>query len=136
MHCPTGVPGIGFTSCSHLLQLPALVPLLLRALRAPRLGTARAAILTLKELFLGWAVRAGGRAYGCMPPQTNSKRAHDPPPSCGLSPPPSSYGDALCGLVADDSSPTSCALLALMLKATGSDLNSRRIAADANECLV
>jgi hypothetical protein len=42
----------------------------------------------------------------------------------------------MCSLAADDSSPTSCTLLALMQKATGSDLNSRRIAADANECLV
>jgi hypothetical protein len=34
-----------------LLQLADVVPLLLRALRAPRVSTARAAILTYKELF-------------------------------------------------------------------------------------
>ena len=80
-------------------QLDTLVPLLVRLMRAPRLGTARAAILTLRELFVA-------------------------------------YGDALADAAADDSSPTSCAVLALMQKATGTDLNSRRVAADANACLM
>ncbi len=42
----------------------------------------------------------------------------------------------MCKFVADDTSLTSCSLLALMQKATGGDLNSRRIAGDANDCLV
>lgn len=65
-------------------QLAALVPLLLRTMRAPRLGTARAAICTLRDLLT-------------VP---------------GLD-------EALCLHVADDSSPTSSAVLALMQKATG-----------------
>lgn len=80
-------------------QLGALVPLLLRAVRAPRLGTARTAIATFQALFL-------------------------------------SFGDALCGPACDDSSPTTSALLALLHKATGADLNSKRIAGDANACLM
>lgn len=47
-----------------------------------------------------------------------------------------SFGDAMCNHVADDSSPTSSSLLALMQKATGGDLNSKRIAGDANDCLM
>ncbi|KAL4431130.1 hypothetical protein ABPG75_006386 [Micractinium tetrahymenae] len=81
-------------------QLETLVPLLLRTMRAPRLGTARAAICTFRDLLA----------------------------TEGL-------GEALCLYVADDSSPTSSAVLALMQKATGGDLNSKRIAADANACL-
>lgn len=42
----------------------------------------------------------------------------------------------MCNHVADDSSPTSSSLLALMQKATGGDLNSKRIAGDANDCLI
>lgn len=56
--------------------------LLLRTMRAPRLGTARAAICTFKDLF-------------------------------------ATLGEALCFHIADDSSPTSSAVLALMQKATG-----------------
>jgi hypothetical protein len=85
--------------CPTTLQLPVLVPLLLRALRAPRLGTTRAAILAFRDLFLG-------------------------------------LGDAVCDHVADDSSPTSCSLLALLQKSTGGGLNNRKIAADANLCLM
>jgi hypothetical protein len=81
------------------VQLGSLVPLLLRAVRAPRLGTARAGVITFQALFL-------------------------------------SYGDAMCAPATDDSSPSSCALLALLRKATGADLNSRRMAGDANACLL
>lgn len=48
----------------------------------------------------------------------------------------STYGDALADHVADDSSPTSSVVLALLQKATGRDINSRRIAADADACLM
>lgn len=82
-------------------QMFTLVPLLLRTVRAPRLQTARAAILTFKELFATQAL-----------------------------------GEALCQHVADDSGPTTSSLLALMQKATGADLNSKRISADANACLI
>lgn len=84
---------------AHRPQLRAAVPLVVRATRAPRLGTMRAAILTLKDLFL-------------------------------------SYGDALCAAAADDTSPTSSGVLALLQKATGTDLNSRRCADDANAALM
>lgn len=70
------------------LQLGALVPLLLRTMRAPRLATARAAILTFQDLFAAEGL-----------------------------------GDAMCtsGAIADDSGPTSSAILALMQKATGEE---------------
>jgi hypothetical protein len=80
-------------------QLGFLVPLVLRAVRVPCLGTACAGILTFQDLFL-------------------------------------SYGDAMYAPATEDSSPSSCVLLALLRKATGADLNSRRIAGDANACLL
>ncbi len=42
----------------------------------------------------------------------------------------------MCSYVADDSSTTSSVVLALMQKATGGAMNSRRIASDANACLM
>lgn len=39
------------------VQLTEVVPLLLRAMRAPRLSTARASILTFKDLFVSMAPR-------------------------------------------------------------------------------
>lgn len=44
-------------------------------------------------------------------------------------------GAALAPHVADDSGPTTSALLCLLQKATGGDLSSRRLAPDADACL-
>ena len=74
------------------------MPLLVRAMRAPRLDLARAAIAALREL-LG---------------------------ACGAT---------LAPHVADDSAPTTSALLCLLQKATGGDMASRRLAPDADACL-
>ncbi|PRW58152.1 hypothetical protein C2E21_3152 [Chlorella sorokiniana] len=81
------------------LELRKVVPLLVRLMRAPRLGTARAATLTLKDLLVA-------------------------------------FGDEIAVHISDDTAPTTCAVLGLLQKATGGDLNSRRIAGDANACLI
>lgn len=74
---------------SHVaLQMADLVPVLLHTMRAPRLGTARAAIQTFSDVFQ----------------------------SAATSP---ALSAAACAAVADDSTPSSSGLLALMQKATG-----------------